>query len=80
MKNSIRKPVRPVGSSLGERTGPGKRGRMVVYFSIWRDPMLWTYDDDHDKVVFDRCQQARDYAREHGFNGIQIKQPTRKEK
>lgn len=84
------KPVRAGGSSLGveakwaaEHSGvaathKARMGKLQVYFSIWREPMLWCFDEDHEKVTFDRCQQARDYAASHGFAGILIRSPPTK--
>lgn len=62
-------PKKPVGSS-------GRK--LQVYFSLWGRDMLWAYDEDHHKVVFNRCQQARDWAAQRGFVGIQIVQPPSK--
>lgn len=74
-----RVPPKPVRRpSLGEHKGP--KGRLVVFASIWSEPMLWTYDGDHEKVEFSRCQEARDYAKAHGYDGIRIQSPKRKGK
>ena len=51
--------------------------KMVVFFHMWapKDRIFWFHQDR--KIVGKRLEDAREFARKHGFDGITIAPPGR---